>query len=72
MSVTLYPETSTQFLARMILATREQHQINSRDAQRLSNLAQFGPQGPPTTMPEERRDASTPPTPVTAKDLVLD
>ena len=72
MSVTLYPETSTQFLARMILATREGHQINSRDAQRLSNLAQFGPQGPPTTMPEERRDASKPIKPTTVKELVTD
>lgn len=58
MAIKLYPESSNQFLARMILATREQHQINSPDAQRLSELAQFGPHGSPTTMPEERRDAS--------------
>jgi hypothetical protein len=50
-------DTDTQFLARMILATREGHQISSFDAQRLGNLADFGP-GPTTTMPEERRDAS--------------
>jgi hypothetical protein len=72
MTTTLYPETSSQFLARMILATREQSQINSRDAQRLSDLAQFGAQGPPTTMPEERRDANKPLSPVTARELVTD
>jgi hypothetical protein len=72
MSTTLYPETATQFLARMVLATREQHQINSQDARRLSDLAQYGPGPVPTTMPEERRDASTPHKPPTAEDLVLD
>lgn len=54
-------ETMTQFLARMLIATREQHQISSRDAQRLSDLADGAfldgrPQQ--TTMPEERRDPS--------------
>lgn len=68
--VKLYAETTTQFLARMILATREQHQISSADAVRLSELAQFGTAGPPTTMPEERRDASKPLTPT--KELVRD
>jgi hypothetical protein len=55
-------EHDTQFLARMIVATRESHQITSRDAQRLSNIATFGdslPRGDSavgaTTMPEERR-----------------
>ena len=70
MAVKLYSETTNQFLARMILATREQHQINSSDAQRLSDLAQFGQHGPPTTMPEERRDASKPIKPT--KELVND
>jgi hypothetical protein len=70
MSVTLFPETNTQFLARMILSTREQHQINSSDARRLGDLAQFGPGGPPTTMPEERRQVSKPLSPKNDKDLV--
>lgn len=52
-----YPETDTQFLARMILATREGQQISSADAQRLSDHASFGGRVP-TTMPEERRDPS--------------
>jgi len=70
--VKLYPETNTQFLARMILATREQQQINSQDAVRLSELAQFGPAGPPTTMPEERRDGSKPHQPIETRELVRD
>lgn len=41
----------------MILATREGQQISSADAQRLSDHASFG-SDIPTTMPEERRDAS--------------
>ena len=69
MATTLYPETNQQFLARMILATREQHQISRQDAQRLDELAQFGP-GPITTMPEARRDASRPLAPQGAKGLV--
>jgi hypothetical protein len=68
--VRLYNETTTQFLARMILATREQHQISSADAQRLGNMAQYGNGGPPTTMPEERRDASKPLAPT--NELVRD
>lgn len=67
MAIKLYHENSHQFLARMILATREQHQINSPDAQRLSELAQFGPSGSPTTMPEERRDGSKPLLPIASK-----
>lgn len=50
-------EPDTQFLARMILATREQTQISSADARRLSNLSQFGGRQP-TTMPEERRSGT--------------
>jgi len=70
MPVKLYPETTTQFLARMILATREQHQISSPDAQRLGDLANFGPRGYTTTMPEERRDASKPLQPVQKAELI--
>jgi hypothetical protein len=51
-------ETHTQFLARMLVSTREGQQITSKDAQRLSDLAQYGPGPIPTTMPEERRDAN--------------
>lgn len=45
----------------MILATRENQQISSADAQRLSDHASYGNQVP-TTMPEERRDPSIRPT----------
>lgn len=57
MTPKFYPEITTQFLARMILATREGQQISSDDAQRLSDHATYGTHVP-TTMPEERRDAS--------------
>jgi hypothetical protein len=70
MTAVLYAETTTQFLARMILATREQHQISSVDARRLGELAQFGPGGPPTTMPEARLKADRPLAPSAARDLV--
>jgi len=70
MSTTLYHETGLQFLARMMVATREGHQISSADAQRLSDLAQFGPGPTPTTMPEERRDTSRPLSPNGAQELV--
>jgi hypothetical protein len=66
----LSAESDVQFLARMLIATREQHQISSRDAQRMSNLAQFGSGPVPTTMPEERRQADKPLSPDHAKDLV--
>lgn len=71
------PESDIQFLARMIVAAREGHQIPSVDARRLNNLATFGdslPHGDAadarTTMPEERRDAGKPLTPSGATDLV--
>jgi hypothetical protein len=70
MATILYTETTTQFLARMILATREGQQISSRDAQRLSDHASFGVHGAPTTMPEERRDTSKPLTPVSNGELI--
>lgn len=71
MATILYTETTTQFLARMLLATREGHQIGSRDAQRLSDHAAFGQHGSPTTMPEERRDGSKPLVEVTKRsDLI--
>lgn len=66
----IFNETNTQFLARMIMATREQHQIGRRDATRLSDLAQFGPRGMPPTMPEARADASKPLQEVTREELV--
>jgi hypothetical protein len=50
-------ETTTQFLARMILATREQQQISSADARKLADLSQFGGRSV-TTMPEERRSGT--------------
>jgi hypothetical protein len=62
-----FPESDLQFLAKMVVAAREGHQISSREAQRLNNLAEFGdslPRGDAavgrTTMPEERREASQP------------
>lgn len=64
-------ESDLQFVARMLLATREQTQINSADARRLSNLSQFGSRSV-ATMPEERRSGSRPITPAHAADLVRD
>lgn len=54
MTAQLYHEPTVQFLARMILATREGQQISSADAQRLNDHASYGP-NTPTTMPEARR-----------------
>ena len=70
-STKLYSETTTQFLARMIVATREQTQISSADARRLSDHAQFGSRTV-TTMPEERRSGSRPLQPATRAELVTD
>jgi hypothetical protein len=67
----LYKETTTQFLARMIVATREQTQISSADARRLSDHAQHGSHTV-TTMPEERRSGSKLLKPATVADLVTD
>jgi len=71
------PMSDIQFLASMIVAVREGHQINSADAQRLNNLATFGDSAPRsgdvfgrTTMPEERREAGKPLTPEGGQDLV--
>jgi hypothetical protein len=71
------PESDIQFLARMIVASREGHQIVSADAQRLNNIATFGdslPRGDAgesrTSMPEERRSGDKPLTAVGADDLV--
>lgn len=69
-------ESDIQFLAKMIVASREGHQISGADAQRLNNLATFGdslPRGDQTsstTMPEERRSGSKPLTPDGGRDLV--
>lgn len=71
MATELYPETNTQFLAKMILATREGHQVSSRDARRLSDLASFGRHHEaPTTMPEERRDPNKPLNAPEPQDLI--
>lgn len=70
-------ESDTQFLAKMIVATREGHQINGADARRLNNLATYGdslPRGGDadavTTMPEERREGSRPLDEAGARDVV--
>jgi hypothetical protein len=57
MTAKLYHEPTTQFLARMIIATREGQQITSEDAARLDDHATYGTHVP-TTMPEARADAS--------------
>jgi hypothetical protein len=72
------PFTSdVQFLAQMVVASREGHQINSADAQRLNNLATYGDSADRggdvfgrTTMPEERRSGDRPLTPGGGRDLV--
>jgi hypothetical protein len=70
MPIQLYKETTTQFLARMILAVREGHQIGSDDAQRLQNMSMFGNGAPMPTMAEARTDASKPLDQKGALDLV--
>lgn len=55
----IHNEDDIKFLARMIVATREQQQITSYDARRLSDLSQYGNRQP-TTMPEERRAGTRP------------
>lgn len=69
-----FPDSDLQFIARQLVATREGNQISAADAQRLSNLAQFGDsfeRGPGnTTMPEERRSAEKLPDEAGAKDVV--
>jgi hypothetical protein len=58
------PESDIQFLARMIVLSREGGQIPGHDARRLNNLATYGDSMPrgssesersQTTLPEERR-----------------
>lgn len=70
-------ESDIQFLARMIVAVREGHQIVSADAQRLNNIATYGDSANRggdvfgrTTMPEERRSGDRPLTSGGAQDLV--
>lgn len=61
-------ESDVQFLARMILATREGDQLSSVDARRLGEVAKYGSDLPgqqlpgrtPSTMPEERRQGDKP------------
>jgi hypothetical protein len=66
-------ESDIQFVARMIVAVREGHQIASVDAKRLNNLATYGDSLSRTTMPEERRAATEPfAPPEQANDLVRD
>lgn len=71
MSTALLPETAIQFMARMLIATREGHQIHSRDAQRLNDIATFGrDQQRMPTMPEERRISDKPLDMAGTKELV--
>lgn len=71
------PTSDIQFLAQMLVAVREGHQINSADARRMNNLATFGDSANRggdvfgrTTMPEERRSGDRPLTPEGGQDLV--
>jgi hypothetical protein len=48
----LNTESDIQFLARMLLNTREGHQIAGQDLRRLQNLSQFGSGPVPPTPPE--------------------
>lgn len=71
------PEPDIQFLARMIVATREGNQIASADAQRLNNIAQYGDsledapgRAMRTTMPEERRSGEQLPNEAGIRDVV--
>ena len=49
-------EGEVQFLARMLLNTREGHQIAGQDIQRLQKLAEHGPGPVPPTPPEAHRE----------------
>lgn len=74
----MIPSSDIQFLARMIVLTREGGQIPSTDARRLNNLATYGDSldrgsdqdNSATTLPEERRSGSRPLTAEGATDVV--
>lgn len=56
-------DSDIQILARVLVATREDDQISSEDARRLTDLANFGSSYQTTsTLPEERRSSSIAPT----------
>jgi hypothetical protein len=70
-------ETDVQFLARMLVSTREGQQIPGHDARRLNNLATYGDSllrgdaaAASTTMPEERRSGSELPGQAGTRDVV--
>jgi len=71
MTAKLYHEPTVQFLARMILATREGQQISSADARRLDDHASYGG-NQPTTMPEARAHHQTVLAAPTPQELVRD
>lgn len=61
--MTNYPTSDSQFLAQVLIATREGDQLSAQQATRLQQLAAFGRSNEPlpTSMPEERREAQVPP-----------
>ena len=52
-------ESEVQFLARMLINTREGHQIAGQDIQRLQKLAEHGPGPVPPTPPEAHMPGDT-------------
>lgn len=57
-----YPESDVQFLARIMIITREGDHLNKDDADRLNSLATFGRTNSTVTiMPEERQSGALAP-----------
>lgn len=68
----MYPETNDQFLARMLICTREGHQVSSVDSQRLADLANGMNSTRLPTQPEERRPHTAVTKRPTRKELITD
>lgn len=69
---TMNPETNDQFLARMIICTREGHQVASLDSQRLADLANGMNSVKLPTQPEERRPSTSVTSKPALRELIVD
>lgn len=66
-----FPTSDTQFLAKMLIKTREGDQLSQVESRRLANLAKYGDSNErATTMPEEHGEAARRPGPGGTRDVV--